>query len=42
MIDILLSIALTIGGAILERETKGAFTINIGYADQNMSEECKP
>jgi hypothetical protein len=40
MIEIILSIALAIGGAILERESNGAITVNIGYSDNNLS-DCK-
>lgn len=41
MIEIILSIALAIGGAILERETQGAITVNIGYSDSNITECSK-
>jgi len=38
MFEIILSIALAIGGAIIERESDGAITVNIGYSDQNLTE----
>ena len=40
MIEIIIAILLAIGGAVVEYETKGAVTVNIGYADRNIS-ECK-
>jgi len=40
MIEIIIAVLLAIGGAVVERETNGAVTINIGYADRNIS-ECK-
>lgn len=40
MIEIIIAILLAIGGAVVERETNGAVTINVGYADRNIS-ECK-
>jgi len=40
MIEIIVAVLLAIGGAVIERETNGAVTINIGYADSNIS-ECK-
>lgn len=40
MIEIIVAILLAIGGAVVERETNGAVTINIGYSDSNIS-ECK-
>lgn len=38
MIEIIIAILLAIGGAVVERETNGAVTINIGYSDNNISE----
>lgn len=40
MIEIIVAILLALGGAVVEYETKGAVTVNIGYADRNIS-ECK-
>ena len=40
MIEIIIAVLLAIGGAVVERETNGAVTISIGYADRNIS-ECK-
>lgn len=40
MIEIIIAVLLAIGGAVVERETNGAVTINIGYSDNNIS-ECK-
>jgi hypothetical protein len=40
MIEIIIAVLLAIGGAVVERETNGAVTINIGYSDRNIS-ECK-
>jgi len=40
MIEIIVAVLLAIGGAVVERETNGAVTINIGYSDSNLS-ECK-
>lgn len=40
MFEIILSIVLAIGGAVIERETNGGITINIGYSDSNIT-ECK-
>jgi len=40
MTEIIIAVLFAIGGAVVEYETKGAVTINIGYADRNIS-ECK-
>lgn len=40
MTEIIIAVLLAIGGAVVERETNGAVTINIGYSDSNLS-ECK-
>jgi len=37
MLEIILSIVLAIGGAILERESNGAVTQIIMYSDNNLS-----
>ena len=41
MVSAILSIALFIGGAIVQYETKGAVTVNIGYNDSNQTVECR-
>lgn len=42
MVELILTLVLTyISGAITERESNGAVTVNIGYSDQNLSVECK-
>jgi len=38
MFEIILSIALAIGGAILERESNGQVTVYVGYSDSNITE----
>lgn len=40
MFEIILSIALAIGGAIMERETNGAVTQIVRYSDTNITVEC--
>lgn len=40
MIEIIVAVLLAIGGAVVERESNGAITVNIGYSDNNIS-ECK-
>ena len=39
MVSAILSIALFIGGAIVQYETKGAVTVNIGYNDVNQTKD---
>lgn len=37
MFEIILAIAIAIGGAIMERESNGSVTVYIGYSDSNLS-----
>ena len=42
IVELILTLAITyFGGAVTERETNGALTVNIGYSDSNMSECSK-
>lgn len=38
MLEIIVAVLLAIGGAVAERETNGAVTINIGYSDSTIPE----
>ena len=41
LVELILTLVVTyFSGAISERETNGAVTVNIGYSDNNLS-ECK-
>jgi len=41
LVELILTLAVTyFTGAITERETNGAVTVNIGYSDSNIT-ECK-
>jgi hypothetical protein len=41
MLEIILTIAIAIGGAIIEHESNGAVTQIIMYSDNNLTVKCK-